>query len=153
MFMSSNVRQFRRRNKHEPQTRLRVGDGAALISHLDSVPWRHSRICGVVSTQNTSLLQRERESWALSSSVPASLPYCCLPRCRQQHTTVGICSIGERSITIQGVVAQFEWANPHVYLHVEIQSDSGEPVVWALELGFHNRNEKTWLVRRPAHAR
>ena len=41
----------------------------------------------------------------------------------------------ERSITIQGVVAQFEWANPHVYLHVEIQSDSGEPVVWALELG------------------
>ena len=41
----------------------------------------------------------------------------------------------ERSITIQGVVAQYEWANPHVYLHVEMQSDSGEPVVWALELG------------------
>ncbi len=41
----------------------------------------------------------------------------------------------ERSITIQGVVTQFEWANPHVYLYVEIQSDAGDPAVWALELG------------------
>lgn len=41
----------------------------------------------------------------------------------------------DRTITIEGVVTQFEWANPHVYLHVETQSDSGEPVVWALELG------------------
>ena len=39
----------------------------------------------------------------------------------------------ERSITIQGVVAQYEWANPHVYLHLESQSDSGEPVVCDLE--------------------
>lgn len=41
----------------------------------------------------------------------------------------------ERRITIDGVVTQFEWGNPHVYLYVETQSDTGNPVVWAVEHG------------------
>ena len=39
----------------------------------------------------------------------------------------------QRSITIDGVVTVFEWANPHVYLYVETQTDSGDSVVWAIE--------------------
>jgi len=41
----------------------------------------------------------------------------------------------ERSITIEGVVTEFEWANPHVYLYVEAQAESGDPVVWEIEHG------------------
>ncbi len=40
-----------------------------------------------------------------------------------------------RTITLEGVVSEFEWANPHVYLHVETRAESGEPVVWAIEHG------------------
>ena len=41
----------------------------------------------------------------------------------------------ERDITIEGVVTEFEWANPHVYLYVEVRTDAGEPVVWEIENG------------------
>jgi Family of unknown function (DUF6152) len=41
----------------------------------------------------------------------------------------------DQSITIDGVVTKFEWANPHVYLYVEAPNDKGEPVVWQIENG------------------
>ncbi len=41
----------------------------------------------------------------------------------------------DQTITLEGIVSEFEWANPHVYLHVETRDDSGEPVVWAIEHG------------------
>ena len=39
----------------------------------------------------------------------------------------------ERTVTIEGVVTSYEWTNPHVYLYVESQDDSGDAVVWELE--------------------
>ena len=39
----------------------------------------------------------------------------------------------ERTVTIEGVVTNYEWTNPHVYLYVESQDDSGDAVVWELE--------------------
>lgn len=41
----------------------------------------------------------------------------------------------ERSITIDGIVTNFEWANPHVYLYVEATDDNGDTVVWEIENG------------------
>ncbi len=41
----------------------------------------------------------------------------------------------DQTIRLEGIVSEFEWANPHVYLHVETRSESGEPVVWAIEHG------------------
>ena len=41
----------------------------------------------------------------------------------------------ERSITIDGVVTEFEWSNPHVYLYVETRTDFGDAVVWEIEHG------------------
>ena len=41
----------------------------------------------------------------------------------------------ERIVTIEGVVTQFEWGNPHVYLYVETLTDTGDPVVWEVEHG------------------
>jgi hypothetical protein len=37
-------------------------------------------------------------------------------------------------ITIEGTVADFEWANPHAYLSLQETTTSGEPRVWQVEL-------------------
>lgn len=41
----------------------------------------------------------------------------------------------ERSISIEGVVTEFEWANPHVYLYVEAPNETGDLIVWEIEHG------------------
>lgn len=41
----------------------------------------------------------------------------------------------ERVVTIEGVVTKYEWANPHVTVYVETETDSGDAVVWAFEGG------------------
>lgn len=48
----------------------------------------------------------------------------------------------DRVITIEGVVTKYEWANPHVYLYIDAQTDGGDPVAWELEAGV------TTLMRR-----
>ncbi|HEY5624389.1 MAG TPA: DUF6152 family protein [Gammaproteobacteria bacterium] len=40
-----------------------------------------------------------------------------------------------QTLTFEGVVTEFEWANPHVYLYVEVPGEAGEPVVWTIEHG------------------
>jgi hypothetical protein len=40
-----------------------------------------------------------------------------------------------RIITIEGVVTEYEWANPHVYLYIESQTETGSPVLWTFEGG------------------
>jgi hypothetical protein len=37
----------------------------------------------------------------------------------------------ERPVTLEGVVTEYEWANPHVYLYVD--TGDGEPAVWEIE--------------------
>jgi len=41
----------------------------------------------------------------------------------------------QRTITIDGVVTEFSWKNPHVYLFVETQNTAGETSVWSIEIG------------------
>jgi len=41
----------------------------------------------------------------------------------------------ERVVTIEGVVTKYEWANPHVTVFVEAETDAGDAVVWAFESG------------------
>lgn len=48
----------------------------------------------------------------------------------------------ERLITIEGVVTEFEWANPHVYLYIETQNGSGGTEIWTLE------GQVTTIMRR-----
>lgn len=36
-------------------------------------------------------------------------------------------------LTLKGTVAEYEWANPHVYIWVEVVSDTGEPELWQIE--------------------
>jgi hypothetical protein len=37
------------------------------------------------------------------------------------------------TVTLEGTVSQFNWANPHVYIFVETTNDSGQTVEWQLE--------------------
>jgi Family of unknown function (DUF6152) len=41
---------------------------------------------------------------------------------------------GAKTVTLDGTVLEFRWANPHVFLRVEGKTkDGGEPEVWLLE--------------------
>jgi hypothetical protein len=39
----------------------------------------------------------------------------------------------EQSVTIEGAVTRYDWANPHVYIYLEQATDAGETVEWAIE--------------------
>lgn len=43
-----------------------------------------------------------------------------------------------RVVRLEGVVTRYEWTNPHVYLYVETQDDSGDAVEWAMESNVTN---------------
>jgi hypothetical protein len=36
-------------------------------------------------------------------------------------------------VTVKGTVAEYVWANPHVYVKVDAKDDSGNPVHWVVE--------------------
>jgi hypothetical protein len=37
--------------------------------------------------------------------------------------------------TLEGVVTEFQWTNPHGWIHVEVPDAQGETVVWSIESG------------------
>jgi len=37
------------------------------------------------------------------------------------------------TITIEGVVTEYRWANPHTYLYLEVRDDAGSTFVWPIE--------------------
>lgn len=39
----------------------------------------------------------------------------------------------EKKVTIKGVIAQFEWTNPHSQVHVDATDESGNVVHWNFE--------------------
>lgn len=39
----------------------------------------------------------------------------------------------ERAVTLEGVVTEYEWANPHVYLYIDTGGEGGETAVWEVE--------------------
>ena len=36
--------------------------------------------------------------------------------------------------TVKGTVTQFEWSNPHAYIHIETKDDNGNVAEWTAEL-------------------
>ena len=36
--------------------------------------------------------------------------------------------------SVNGTVTQFEWTNPHAYIHIEVKDDKGGVTEWAAEL-------------------
>ena len=46
-------------------------------------------------------------------------------------------------IEVEGIVIKIEWANPHTYFYIEVETDQGDFEEWALEMCSPNQ-----LVRR-----
>ena len=40
----------------------------------------------------------------------------------------------DKIITIKGTISSFNWANPHVVIHIAVRNDKGEPQDWIVEL-------------------
>lgn len=41
-------------------------------------------------------------------------------------------------VTLKGVVREFQWTNPHAFIHIEVPNDSGGKDVWQVELNSPN---------------
>jgi hypothetical protein len=42
----------------------------------------------------------------------------------------------EKTITMNGLVKEFEWTNPHAWLHImAVDEKTGKPVEWSFEMG------------------
>lgn len=49
------------------------------------------------------------------------------------HSDVGIDM--QSTVTFTGVVTEFNWRNPHVYLLVDVESEAGQTVEWEVQMG------------------
>ncbi len=70
-----------------------------------------------------------------------------------------------KAMTIAGTVKEFEWTNPHSWIHMIVADTSGKAVNWSVELGSPTENarrgwkadsvkpgdNKGWLAWRAAH--
>lgn len=39
----------------------------------------------------------------------------------------------ERDLQLEGVITRVEWTNPHVYIHIEVETEPGRLVEWMIE--------------------
>jgi hypothetical protein len=43
-----------------------------------------------------------------------------------------------KSVTLKGTVTEFQWTNPHAFIHIEVPGGSGGKVMWQVELNSPN---------------
>jgi hypothetical protein len=56
------------------------------------------------------------------------------------HSAAGVDR--SKTVTVEGTVKRFNWANPHAYIDLEVQNSKGGVDVWSLEM-----TSPTFLVR------
>lgn len=47
-----------------------------------------------------------------------------------------------KTVTKTGIVKEFEWTNPHVWIHVLAADEAGKPVEWSFEMQAIAQNAK-----------
>jgi hypothetical protein len=52
-----------------------------------------------------------------------------------------------RRVTITGVVAEIQWANPHVWVYVDVPQPDGPPVRWGIEYTSVNHLTRLGMTR------
>jgi len=72
--------------------------------------------------------------------VPAAALPLLVPPAAAHHSQAIYAS--DKIVTIEGVVTQYRWSNPHTYLYVETQNESGDRVVMPIE------GQATTIMRR-----
>ena len=43
-----------------------------------------------------------------------------------------------KTIDLSGVVTKVEWANPHTFIYIDVETESGDYENWAIEMGSPN---------------
>jgi hypothetical protein len=46
----------------------------------------------------------------------------------------------DKTVTVSGTVKEFEWTNPHVWLHVVATDEKGKTFTWSFEMGSVGQN-------------
>jgi hypothetical protein len=44
----------------------------------------------------------------------------------------------KKSVTLKGTVREFQWTNPHAFIHIEVSNGSGGTEIWQVELNSPN---------------
>jgi hypothetical protein len=42
---------------------------------------------------------------------------------------------GEKKVTLEGTVKDFQWTNPHSWIMLTVVDEAGQPQLWAIEMG------------------
>ena len=45
---------------------------------------------------------------------------------------------GKKQVTLKGTVRQFQWTNPHAFIHVQVPDNAGGSDIWQVELNSPN---------------
>ncbi len=64
-----------------------------------------------------------------------------------RHHSRAMYQPAENAITIVGKVTELLWANPHVYIYVDVVNEDGRPEAWALEGGSPHQLTEQGLPR------
>ena len=40
-----------------------------------------------------------------------------------------------KTLTLEGTIKEFQWTNPHSWIHLTVNDSEGKPVLWSIELG------------------
>jgi prepilin-type processing-associated H-X9-DG protein len=54
------------------------------------------------------------------------------PAALAHHSVAGEFDV-RKIVTLNGVVSDIEWANPHIYIHVDVKDAAGSVTTWRLE--------------------
>jgi hypothetical protein len=75
--------------------------------------------------------------WLLATAVPASA-----------HHAFAAEFDADRPVEFSGTVTKVEWINPHVWIHIDVNTDAGATENWAFEAGTPNVLFRRGFTRR-----
>jgi hypothetical protein len=71
---------------------------------------------------------------------PMVIALCLVTSAYAHHSAAGVDQ--SKTVSLEGVVKEFKWANPHSYLEIEVKNAKGVTEIWNLEM-----MPPTYLVR------
>jgi hypothetical protein len=74
----------------------------------------------------------KKQAWAIGALVAIATPVWA------HHSTAAYDY--SRSAVLEGTVKEFQWTNPHMFIHLVVRDAAGKSVEWSIECGTPNIN-------------